>query len=303
MNLNTVMKAVHPVDRESLTAIARRATGSDAWFAGGTGLFSEPQPRIRRLIDLMAMNWQPLAVSDQGLSIAATCTLGTLAAFKAPVAWQASPLIARCCTAFPESFTNWGMATIGGNLCMALPSAPMISLCAALEGVCTVWTPAGGERQLSTTDFIRGPHRSALRPGEVLRSIRIPAEALSRTTAFRRISLTLSGFSDAFLIGTVTAEGNLTLTVTASTRRPLRFVFNGMPSEACVREKLAACIPPEAYYHEIHDRPDWCRRMTLDLGAEICGELRAAMPLRDFLSAASPDERVNAGGSAGDDPE
>ncbi|CAM5773764.1 FAD-binding molybdopterin dehydrogenase [Labrys miyagiensis] len=285
MKLGTVSKAVRPVDRMALTVIARRARKSDAWLAGGTGLFLRSQPQIRRLVDLLGMNWDPLSAGPHGLTISATCNLGTLAAFKAPASWQAAPLIGRCCGAFPAGFTNWRSATVGGNLCMALPSGPMIALCAALEGICTVWTPAGGERRLSVPDFVRGPGLPALRAGEVLRSIRLPAEALERPVAFRRLALQTGGSSDALLIGTVSKEGDLTLTVTGSTRRPLQFDFEGLPSETLLKQRLVEDIPVEFYHAERCGR-ERCQLITLELAAGICRELQANLVPRVIMPAA-----------------
>lgn len=303
MNLKTVMKGPQPTDRRAVAALAMSMRKSDAWLAGGTWLFSEPQPRLGRIIDLFGLNWDPLVASERGLSIAATCSLDTLAAFKAPMAWQAAPLIGECCAAFPASFTGWSMATVGGNLCLSLPSGPMIALCAALDGVCTIWTPAGGERRLSVSDFVLGPRLPALRLGEILRSIKLPAAALRRHTAFRRICLTPFGRSDALLIGTLSEEGNLALTVTAATHRPMRFGFEGIPSDTALKERLASGIPRELYYDDIHGHPDWCRDATLALAVEICEELRAALPLRAFMSRAnlrppSLGETGNSKGSA-----
>ena len=47
MDLNTIAEIAHPKDDH---AIDWRE--GDAWLAGGTWLFSEPQPHLRRLIDL-----------------------------------------------------------------------------------------------------------------------------------------------------------------------------------------------------------------------------------------------------------
>ncbi len=54
MNLNTITEV-------------RRVTGNgdedfdwregDSWLAGGTWLFSEPQPHLRRLLDLQGFGW------------------------------------------------------------------------------------------------------------------------------------------------------------------------------------------------------------------------------------------------------
>ena len=53
----------------------------DAWLAGGTWLFSDQQPDLRRLIDLMPLGWDTLAASDAGLEIGAMCTIRDLYAF------------------------------------------------------------------------------------------------------------------------------------------------------------------------------------------------------------------------------
>jgi len=50
----------------------------DAWLAGGTWLFSEPQDDLRRLIDLHAYGWPSLDELDAGPAIGATCTIAEL---------------------------------------------------------------------------------------------------------------------------------------------------------------------------------------------------------------------------------
>ena len=270
MDLNTIDAIERPRGRDEIAALA--AGPGDAWLAGGTWLFSEPQPRLKRLIDLSRLDWPPLSLDERGLSISATCTIATLHAFAAPKEWTAARLIRQCCNAFLASFKIWNMATVGGNLCNALPAGPMISLCAALEGTCAIWTPDGGEREVSVVDFVQGPQRPALRPGELLRAIVLPAEALKRKTAFRQISLTRLGRSGALLIGSVASAGGFVLTVTASTRRPVRIAFEGLPSRAELDARLEADIPQTLYYDDIHGRPDWRRHMTFEFAGEIRDE-------------------------------
>jgi CO/xanthine dehydrogenase FAD-binding subunit len=269
MDLNAITSISRPRDRAELG----RFGGGDAWLAGGTWLYSEPQPRLRRLIDLTALDWTPLAVSEAGLSIAATCTVATLHAFEPPAAWSAAPLIGQCCQSFLASFKIWHMATVGGNLCMALPAGPMISLAAALEGVCVIWTPGSGERRLPVVDFVLGPQSTALAPGELLRSVELPLAALTRRTAFRRATLTTLGRSAALLIGTRSPDGAFVLTVTASTRRPVQLRFPAIPSGEALTERLATEIPFAQYYDDVHGLPDWRRHMTHELAEEIRREL------------------------------
>src|ERR1700731_220394 len=183
MDLNTIKEVAHPQSRAQLPVW----TAGDAWLAGGTWLFSEPQAHLRRLIDLTDFKWPALTINETGLTIAATCTVAELDALPCPPEWTASPLIDQCCRAFLASFKIWKTATVGGNLCMSLPAGPMISLTAALDGVCTVWSADGSERKIGVADFVIGNNRNVLAPGDLLRQIDIPLAALKRCVAFRQI--------------------------------------------------------------------------------------------------------------------
>src|ERR1700710_1471432 len=99
---------------------------------------------------------------------------------------------------------------------MSLPAGPMIALTAALDGVCTIWKADGNEQRIGVADFVTGDQRNVLTAGDLLRQIDIPVAALTRRSAFRQISLTPAGRSAALLIGSIGADGNLALTVTAS---------------------------------------------------------------------------------------
>lgn len=246
----------------------------DAWLAGGTWLFSEPQLKVDRLIDIASLAWPALEATEHGLRIAATCKIAALDGMTFPSSWAAAPLVNRCCRSFLASFKIWNMATVGGNLCMSLPAGPMISLTAALDGACTIWTPEGGERRVAVTDFVLAPQRNALRAGELLRAIELPSAALRRRTAFRQISLSPLGRSGALLIGTLSPDDGLfALNVTAATPRPIRLAFAKLPTRAALRAELESEIPPPLYYDDIHGAPEWRRQVTLQFAEEIRSEL------------------------------
>jgi CO/xanthine dehydrogenase FAD-binding subunit len=268
MDLNTITEVARPHGRNDIPAIR----SGDAFLGGGTWLFSEPQPKLTRLIDLAGLGWQPLVASEAGLEIAATCTIAQLQTFTAPPGWLAVPLIGQCARAFLASFKIWNAATVGGNLCMALPAGPMISLTAALDGICTIWAADGSERSVPVSDFVLGPQRNALAAGELLRRIDLPSEALARRAAFRQVSLAPIGRSGALLIGTL-GRGGFTLTITASTPKPVKLVFDALPSKKDLHARIEAAIAPEAYYDDIHGLPAWRRHMTLHLAEEIRAEL------------------------------
>ena len=269
MDLNTITDIVVRSEADALSAFRE----GDAWLAGGTWLYSEPQPGLRRLIDLDAFGWTPLVIDGSGLTIAATCKIAALNALTVPAEWTAGHLITRCCNALLGSFKVWNMATVGGNMCLALPAGPMTSLAAALGGTCMILMPKGGERCLAAADFVTGDRQTALEPGELLRSIHLPSSALTQRAAFRQVSLTPKGRSGALLIGLRSDQGSFALTVTASTQRPVRLEFTTLPSREGLREAIITAIPQRLYHDDVHGRPDWRRHLTFTLAEDIRREL------------------------------
>ena len=143
-----------------------------------------------------------------------------------------------------------GGATVGGNICLALPAGPMTSLTAALDGVCLLWSAAGSTRVLPVVDFVWAPQRNALAPGELLRAIRVPAHALRARTAFRQISLSPLGRSAALVIGRVDADGTAVLTVTAATPRPVQVRFASLPGPSVALAALERAVP--SWHDDVH---------------------------------------------------
>ncbi len=320
------------MDMNTIEAVVRTADPADwrdgdAWLAGGTVLFSYgssafgPEP-LRRLLDLGSAGWPAITVTDAGIELAATCTVADLYALPDTLAgalqdaplkdatlqdatppagslpaardWPGLDLIRPCCDSFVASFKVWNMSTVGGNLCTSLPAGPMISLCAGLDGTATVLSPDGSSRELPVADFITGDGQNALAPGELLRSVSLPASALSSRVAFRRLSLSNLGRSGVLLIGTLDGGGQLTLTVTAATKRPVQLRFGPLPDAADLAAALDGAIPDSLYHDDIHGLPAWRRDMTYRLAEEIRDELdtrAGAVPARvsgDFWPPQSP---------------
>jgi CO/xanthine dehydrogenase FAD-binding subunit len=146
----------------------------------------------------------------------------------------------------------------------------MTSLCAALDGVALLWRQAGGERRVPVAELITGVRRTGLEPGEVLRSVRIPASSLRARAAFRRIALTPEGRSGAVLIGRLDQDGRFVLTVTAATERPCRLIFDALPDPAALPAALADI---DCWYDDPHGAADWREHVTGRLAAEILAEL------------------------------
>jgi CO/xanthine dehydrogenase FAD-binding subunit len=267
VDLNTIDEIARPNARDTIVW-----RDGDAWLAGGTWLFSEPQPHLRRLIDLQGLDWEPSTISERGLEIAATCQIARLVALTTPPDWIAGPLIGECCRAFLSSFKIWNTATVGGNLCMSLPAGPMISLTVALEGVCRIVNLEGVERRVAVEDFVTGNHKNVLHAGDLLRSIDLPAAALRKRFCFRRSSLTHLGRSTALLAGTLDPrEGVFMLTVSASTERPLRLKFPSLPNADDLHARIEREIPK--FFDDVHGTPEYRRHLTFHFAEEIRREL------------------------------
>ena len=107
-----------------------------------------------------------------------------------------------------------------------------------------------------------------------MRQIDIPLAALKRRSAFRQISLTPVGRSAALLIGSVADDGTFALTVTASTVRPIKLAFTGIPEAAELRATILRSTSDDLYHTDVHGKPLWRKHMTLRLAEEIRSELR-----------------------------
>lgn len=157
---------------------------------------------------------------------------------------------------------------------MSLPAGPMISLTTALEGVCTLWSREGARRHVPVLDFVTGNQQNILQPGELVRSIFLPQSALKKTFAFRRFTLTNLGRSETLLIGTRSpGDGEILLTVTASTLRPYQLCLPTEVANTDVRDALDAAIPDNMYLDDTHGSPRHRKHLTYLFAEQICAEL------------------------------
>jgi CO/xanthine dehydrogenase FAD-binding subunit len=269
MNLNTIVEVKRP---KSFDDIEWR--DGHAFLGGGTWLFSEPQVATDTLVDLQQMGWPALTVTPSGLEIAATCKVVELHDFKGPPEWRAVPLFDKCIDCFLMSFKIWNAATIGGNVVMSLPAGAMVSLTAALEGVCTLWPQNGKPREVPIVDFVTGMHTNVLQKGELLRQIFLPASALTKRFAMRQVSLTRYGRSAALIIATVEANDyDFLLTISAATPRPVHIRFRKTPSAKELHQAIDERLPPDAWFNDVHGSAAYKRHVTFYLAEQIRAEL------------------------------
>ena len=273
MDLNTVTEVLKPGLPEEVGSWKP----GFAWLAGGTWLFSEPQPGLDTLIDLQGFGWPSLVVSTAGLEIASTCRIIELDRFVPPTDWTAGALLRQCCRSLLASFKIMNTATIGGNICMSLPAGALITLTVALEASYQLLPRGGAPRTVPAVDFVVGDHLNILAPGELLRSITIPIAALKKRFALRRATLTHLGRSAALLVGTQSPGTNdMLLTITAATPWPVQLHFTTMPSADALRQAIDTRIPPGAYFDDVNGTPAYKQHLTHRFAEQIRCELGAA---------------------------
>ncbi|QIS06510.1 oxidoreductase [Nocardia brasiliensis] len=280
MDLDTIREVLVARERADLGALSATC----AVLAGGTFLFSEPQQRLDRLVDITALGWPALTEVPDGLEIAATCTLAEFAGARPgrelglPVLredWPGTRLFAQGCRALLASHKIWRTATVGGNICLSLPAGGVLAALTALDGVALVWRPDGAERRIPLREFVLGPGRNVLAPGEVLRSITVPRASLLAHTAFRKIALAPLGRSGAVVMGRRDPGGRCAITISAATTRPVVLDFGAVPSVDEVGAQVAG-LDPALWFDDPHGAPDWRAHVTGLLARAVVAELRHA---------------------------
>jgi carbon-monoxide dehydrogenase medium subunit len=97
------------------------------------------------------------------------------------------------------------MATIGGNLCSAVPSADIPPSLLTVEAELFL-TSHDGERRMPLRDFFLGPRMTAMRPAEILSGILIPELPPGTGTAYEKFQA-----RDASALAIVGAAARLTV--------------------------------------------------------------------------------------------
>ncbi|UBF26074.1 FAD binding domain-containing protein [Kovacikia minuta CCNUW1] len=160
-----------------------------AWLAGGTWLFSEPQPTLNTLVDLDPLGWAEVEQDEARLAIGATCTFAQLLNYPWEIEWRAIAALKDAIAALAASFKVTHLATIGGNLCLALAVGVMAPLMVLLAATYEIWSPTASARFIAAQDFQLGIQKTTLQPGEVLRRIWIPKSSLSWQTNVQRFGI------------------------------------------------------------------------------------------------------------------
>jgi carbon-monoxide dehydrogenase medium subunit len=159
---------------ECVRTLAER--GPDAKLvAGGTDLLPQLKNGMLRtgcVVDLSGVSQLRQLASENGGGLRIGAAVTARALERDPVVQGAYPAISES-GALVGSVQVRNLATLGGNLCNAAPSADMAPPLLALDAVAVIAGPSG-TRRVPFASFFLGVRRTVLAPGEVLTEIAVP---------------------------------------------------------------------------------------------------------------------------------
>jgi carbon-monoxide dehydrogenase medium subunit len=122
-----------------------------------------------------------------------------------------SELVQRLCPALAEAASMIGdrqvrnRGTMGGSLAHADPGADYPTVVTALAGSITAVGPSGS-REIAAADFFTGIFTTALEPGELVTSVRVPKAS---GAAYAKHKHPASGYAVAAVAAAVTVDGGM----------------------------------------------------------------------------------------------
>jgi CO/xanthine dehydrogenase FAD-binding subunit len=166
-------------------ALKIAARGGYSVLAGGTDYYPA---RVGRqtdedVLDLTALReLRGIARKSDHWRIGATTTWTELIGAKLPPLFDCLKLAAR--EVGGTQIQNAG--TIAGNLCNASPAADGVPALLALDARLEL-VSSGGRRTLPLEEFLVGPRRTALRPGELVAAVLVPVPRHAARSGFLKL--------------------------------------------------------------------------------------------------------------------
>jgi len=172
---------------EALAALRVGPAGEVAVLAGGTDLLAdldEERVRARRIVSLRRLPWRTLDWNGPALTIGSTLPLRAL---------ELDPSVRTRLPGLYEAVHAVGSvplrhrATLGGNLGRSAPASDLIPILLVLDAEVELLGPTGA-RWLPVDRFVRASRSTAIAPGELIRSVRLP-EARPSAFLWQRVRL------------------------------------------------------------------------------------------------------------------
>jgi len=140
-------------------------------IAGGTDVLVEKDSKVEVLIDVMGLGLDYIETDDHGVRIGAATTFAEI---EASPALGKSPynILAQAAHQIGTPQIR-NLATIGGNICSAVPSADSAPPLLTLDATVSI-SGSAGERSMEVSDFFLDARKNALERDELLTEIQLP---------------------------------------------------------------------------------------------------------------------------------
>ena len=179
-----------PETLEEAGSLLREGKGARKPLAGGTDIIIQLRRRVattRGLVNLKRISglsrWS--CGPGEGLRLGACTPMRDL---------ETSAVVAERFPSIHESLRVVGslqlrnLASVGGNLCNASPSADTAPPLMVLGAAASVWTGESRREAVPVESFFEGPGTSVLGTGELLLSVEVPEPAPLTGDAFERFT-------------------------------------------------------------------------------------------------------------------
>ena len=156
-------------------------------IAGGTDLLVNRPPGTQSLVDLNRLGLDYVKSDEEGVAIGATTCFTKIIA--SPILEEQPLLVLKDSAKKIGHYNLRHIATIGGNICNAVPSADAPVALIALDSISVIKGP-DAERTVPLGEFFTFVRETVLKPGEFLKEVKIPIQPMKTAASFQKIGRT-----------------------------------------------------------------------------------------------------------------
>ena len=274
-----------PESLEKAVGILDEYPGNIEIIAGGTDVFVDEHPELDAMLDITKLGLDHISLKEGMLLIGSCTTYHDI--IKSPVIkenfralWDASNVLA--------DMTVRNIATVGGNICSAVPSGDAIPPMLAC-GAQFVLASKEGERTVRAEDFFVGPRKTVLNKNKLIKEFKVVLPKERFSSAFEKVARNSVDLANANVAAFVSCAADksigdirIALGAVAPTvvraKKAEKLMLGRRPDEELLN-KLCAAIPETI-------SPITNIRSTKEYRTEVTGVLVKRAVLRAYESAA-----------------
>ncbi len=185
MKQSSLKAYVTPTSMAEAIRVLNEYSGNMRIVAGATDMFVIDHDDLDALLDIGKLGLDYITEEAGYITIGAGATFDQI--LRSPLVKSSYAALWESAAKLADASTR-NMATIGGNICSAVPSGDSIPAVLVLDATLSIAGPQG-ERQVKAGDFFTGPRQTVLQRAEILKDIQIPKQAKCGS-AFEKIART-----------------------------------------------------------------------------------------------------------------